>query len=133
MGEFQLQTVRVHGHVAPDVQAYARRKLGRLAKLAPGPVLDARVRFDRAPNPAVELPALVQATLDVNGRLVRAQATAPHFHEAIDLLEARLRDRLQHLTSHLHDRRRQRGTGVRGWQGEHAPFPRRRDLTTVRR
>ncbi|HZD70090.1 MAG TPA: HPF/RaiA family ribosome-associated protein [Actinomycetes bacterium] len=110
MREFQLRIVTVHGHVAPDVQAYARRKLADLVKLAPGPVLDARVRFERAPDPAVELPALVQATLDVNGRLVRAQATARHFREAVDLLEARLRDRLQHLAGHLRDRRRPAGS-----------------------
>jgi hypothetical protein len=43
MREFQVRIVTVHGDVAPDVDAYARRKVGQLAKLAPGPVLSARV------------------------------------------------------------------------------------------
>ena len=106
MREFQVQIVTLRGDVAADPRAYARRKIGQLARLAPGPVLFARVRLEQAPDPAVERPALVQATLDVNGRLVRARVAARHFDEAIDLLEARLRNRLEHLASHLRDRRR---------------------------
>ena len=105
MREFQVRTVTVHGEPAPDVYAYARRKIGRLAKLAPGPVLQAKVTFDHAPDPAVERPALVQATLDVNGRLVLARVAARRFDEAIDLLEARLRARLAHLAGRRRDRR----------------------------
>jgi ribosome-associated translation inhibitor RaiA len=108
MREFEVRIVTVHGDIAPDVYAYARRKVGQLAKLAPGPVLLARVRFDQAPDPAAERPARVQATLDVNGRLVRGAVAARDFDEAIDLLQSRLRQRLEHLTGRLRDRRRRR-------------------------
>jgi len=114
MREFQVRIATVHGGVAPDVQAYARHKIGQLGKLAPGPVLLAKVKFEQAPDPAVGLPALVQGTLDVSGRLVRAQVAARRFDEAIDLLEARLRYRLEHLASHLRDRRRRPAKGAPG-------------------
>ena len=93
-------------HVDPQARAYARRKIGQLAKLAPGPVLRARVRLERAADPAVERAAMAQGTLDVNGWAVRAQVAARQFDEAVDLLEARLRHRLEHLHSRLRARRR---------------------------
>jgi ribosome-associated translation inhibitor RaiA len=126
MREFEVQIVTVHGDIAQDVQDYARHKIGQLARLAPRPVLRARVKFEQAPDPAVERPALVQATLDVNGRLVHAKVAARNFDEATDLLEARLRDRLEHLASHLRDRRRRPATRTPGeWYQGIAPLPAR--------
>jgi hypothetical protein len=69
MRELQVRTVTVHGDIAPGMYAYARHEIGRVAKLAPGPVLLANVKFGQAPDPAVARPALVRATLDANGRL----------------------------------------------------------------
>ncbi|HZD02332.1 MAG TPA: sigma 54 modulation/S30EA ribosomal C-terminal domain-containing protein [Actinomycetes bacterium] len=114
MDELQVQVVTGHGKVDPDAQAYARHKIGQLARLAPGPVLLTRVKLERAPDPALDRPALAQATLDINGRLVRAQVAARQFDEAVDLLEARLRDRLEHLHSHLRARRRRAAMGESG-------------------
>jgi ribosome-associated translation inhibitor RaiA len=114
MSELQVEIVAVQGSVAPQIQAYARHKISQLAKLAPGPVLLARIKLKREPDPALDRPALAQATLDVNGRLVRAQVAARQFDEAVDLLEARLRDRLEHLASHLRDRRRRPPAGEPG-------------------
>jgi hypothetical protein len=125
MDELQVEIVAVQGSVSPHVQAYARHKMTQLAKLAPGPVLLARVKLRWAADPALDRPALAQGTLDVNGRLVRAQVAASRFEEAIDLLEARLRDRLEHLASHLRARRRRPAGGEAGeW--------RRGDLATQR-
>lgn len=114
MSELQVQVVTVHGNVDSDAQAYARHKIGQLAKLAPGPMLLARVKLQRAPDPALDRPVLAQATLDVNGRVVRAHVAARQFDEAVDLLEARLRDRLEHLHSHLCERRRRAAMGEPG-------------------
>jgi RNA polymerase-binding transcription factor DksA len=63
-------------------------------------ILFARVKLGVAPNPAVERPAWAQATLDVNGDLVRAQVAAYSPAEAVDLLVDRLRDRLEHRAEH---------------------------------
>lgn len=143
MREFQLRLVTVHADISPDVHAQARHKIGQLAKLAPEPVLFAKVKFEQAADPAVERPAIVQATLDVNGRLVRASVTARQFDEAVDLVEARLRQRLEHLTGRLRGRRRRARRACRA-EREHPPVaaplegprtrsPRPREMTVAGR
>jgi ribosome-associated translation inhibitor RaiA len=114
MGEPEVQVVMVGGSADPTVQAYARRKIGHLARLAPRPVLLARVRLGRMSGRAVNRHALAQATLDVNGRPVHAEVAAGELGEAVDLLEARLRARLEHLASHRRARHRQAGTAEPG-------------------
>jgi ribosome-associated translation inhibitor RaiA len=113
MSELEVQVVTVHGSADPRAQAYARRKIGQLVRLAPGPVLAARVKLDRASDPAVERPATAKASLDLNGRQVRAQASARQVNEAVDLLEARLRARLEHLAGRLRARRRRTAAAKR--------------------
>jgi ribosome-associated translation inhibitor RaiA len=108
----EVWVVVPHDDVGSRTKAYAREKVAHVARLAPGPVLLARVRLARAADPGVERPAMAQATLDVDGRLVRAHAAARRMHEAVDLLEARLRDRLEHLASHRRAARRAPGRGV---------------------
>jgi hypothetical protein len=119
MSELEVQVVTVHGSADPRAQAYARRKIGQLARLAPGPVRGAWVKLDRALDPALDRPAMAQATLDLNGRLVRAQVTARQVNEAVDLLQARLRHRLEHLSGRRRARRRRAGAARPG-QWRHA-------------
>jgi hypothetical protein len=45
-------------------------------------------------------------------RLVRAQVTARQVNEAVDLLQARLRRRLEHLGDRLRARRRRAGAAL---------------------
>jgi ribosome-associated translation inhibitor RaiA len=97
-----------------DIRDYARRKVGQLGRFAPRPVVRARVKLGWAPDPATERPALAQAMLDVSGRVIRAHAAARQLDEAVDLLEARLCDRLQHLHSRLRARRRRAGIAMPG-------------------
>jgi ribosome-associated translation inhibitor RaiA len=89
--------VETRGGVTSDERAYAHEKLAHIARFAPAPVLDARLRLRYEPDPARERPATAEATLDVNGRAVRAHVAAATMREATDLLEARLRRRLEHL------------------------------------
>jgi hypothetical protein len=84
---------------------YARDKVGALIHLAPGPVLSARVRLTRHGDPAFPNPVVSQANLDVNGRLVRAQAEGDTAQEAVDRLEARLRARLDRVAAGWESRR----------------------------
>ena len=58
-------------------------------------MLFARVKLTMAANPAVERPAVAQASLDLNGRLIRAQATGADMREAVNLMSDRLRMRVQ--------------------------------------
>ncbi len=62
-------------------------------------MLFARVKLGRAPDPGMTRPAIAQAVLDVDGRPVRAQVAARQLDEAVDLLEERLRDQLEHAAA----------------------------------
>lgn len=91
-----LIEVVARGAAAEGVKDQAERKLRGVLALVGEPVLYGRIKLATAPDPAVERPALAQATLDVNGRLVRAHVAAHTMGEAVDLLVQRLRDRLEH-------------------------------------
>jgi ribosome-associated translation inhibitor RaiA len=86
--------VQAHGDVSNADRDYARNKVERLQGLAGAPVLFARVDLRVFADPARDRPADAKASLDVNGRLVRAHVAAGSVPEAVDLLEARLRERL---------------------------------------
>jgi RNA polymerase-binding transcription factor DksA/ribosome-associated translation inhibitor RaiA len=84
-------------------EAYARRKILRLAHLSPAPLLHARVRLVAADGPGPAWAA--RATLDVGGRLVRGHAVGRDLLEAIDLLHERLHDQLLRLGDRRHGTR----------------------------
>ena len=98
-----------HGDVNAEAVTYARQRILALTNHIEDPVLYARIKLTHAADPARSRPELAQALLDVNGRLVRAHVAAHDMHEAIDLLQQRLRDKLQHLAQrqkaerHLHE------------------------------
>lgn len=88
--------VVVRGDVPHGAVPYAHNKLVRTMAVIDEPVLHARLKLTMLPDPAVERPAVVEAVLDVNGDVVRAHVAARSTPEAADLLERRLRDRLEH-------------------------------------
>jgi len=90
--------VQTHGDVNRWERDYARDKIDRLRSMAGAPVLFARVDLRRFTDPARERPADAKASLDVNGSLVRAHVAAASITEAVDLLDARLRERLGRLS-----------------------------------
>jgi ribosome-associated translation inhibitor RaiA len=71
--------------------------IARLEHRAPRPVLHARVVLRKLPDPALARPAIAKATLDVNGRPVRAHVAAKTMDDALDRLEERLRRSLEDL------------------------------------
>jgi RNA polymerase-binding transcription factor DksA/ribosome-associated translation inhibitor RaiA len=92
--------------VARDTRAeaardYAERKVSAVIEAIGEPILHARVKLTMAPDPAVERPARAEAALDVNGQLVRAHVAAHTLHEAVDLLEPRLRGRVAHAAERV--------------------------------
>lgn len=90
MKELDIQTT-IRGDVSPAAREYAERKVERLVRLAPRPILFARLELRHEPDPAVERPAIAKASLDLSGRRVRAHVAAATMDEAADQLEARLR------------------------------------------
>ena len=64
-------------------------------------------------------------TVDVNGEIVRAQRCAHEMREAIDLLQARLRHKLEHRAQHRHALRRRPATPATGeWRHGDSPSDR---------
>jgi hypothetical protein len=93
-GDVVVQTRGVVGHRAV---LYAQNKIMAVTRKGGEPILYARVKLSRSADPAVSRPALAQANLDVNGRQLRAQVAARTMYEAVDLLQARLRERHSQL------------------------------------
>ena len=99
------------GDVSQRSLEVAVEKVTHVAEHCREPVLHLEVRLIHEANPAHDHPSSAEATLDVQGRPVRAHATAPTIDEAIDLLADRLRRRLakhEDKLHHLHDRRPRR-------------------------
>jgi ribosome-associated translation inhibitor RaiA len=92
--------VKTQGDLPEDAREYARDRIGHLQKYLKDPVLFAKVKLTQVSNPSVGRPAIAEAVLDVNGRPLRAHVAAGRMHEAIDLLERRLRDRIEHEHEH---------------------------------
>jgi ribosomal subunit interface protein len=90
--------VQAHGEVSATDRSYARTKVARIWQRASAPILFAKVELRRAGDPARIAPAEVKGELDVDGHIVRAEASAPTFFEAIDQVDARLRRQLARLS-----------------------------------
>lgn len=101
-----------HGGVPDAAESYAREKVSRLYRLAPGQVVYARVTVDRLPSRARDSSCEARAVLDAGGRLVRAHVEASDPYEAVDLMQQRLRERLVRLADRGRAQRR---------RGSHAP------------
>ncbi|HXZ77740.1 MAG TPA: sigma 54 modulation/S30EA ribosomal C-terminal domain-containing protein [Streptosporangiaceae bacterium] len=89
----QVQT-ETHGAVPDGAVSFAAHQVSSLLRMAPEPVLFARARLIMAADPAVDRPATVQLNIDLNGRLIRAQATGETMREAIHHACDRLRIRI---------------------------------------
>jgi ribosome-associated translation inhibitor RaiA len=83
-----------HGAVPEEAQELAVAKVRSGLRHVVRPVLSARVTLTMSADPAVTHPAVAQATVDVNGRIVRAEAAGPTMRDAIELMAHRLQFRL---------------------------------------
>ncbi|MEV6926632.1 HPF/RaiA family ribosome-associated protein [Dactylosporangium sp. NPDC051485] len=99
--------VEVNVQLAPGmgagVQQYARDKIAAVLGHTARPILFARVRLDQTRNPAADRPVTARGEVDLNGRVLHAEACADTPYEALDLLQDRLQARLdrEHPT-HAH-------------------------------
>lgn len=83
-------TVTLRGEVPQTAADYARDKVERVMGHTRDPILAAKVVLSLHPDPAHASPAEAEATLDVDGTLVRATAASADHFAAIDLVEAKL-------------------------------------------
>ena len=117
--------VTLRGNVGSGAGLYARRKVQRALGPGRGPVLYAHVVLDWRRDPAIERPALAEATADIDGTIVRAKSAAPTMSEAVDDLEYRLRRQLVQLQDRT--RTRHRWTALASeHQWRHGDLPRQR-------
>ncbi len=85
----------MQGTVPDDAVSFAIHQVSGLLRIAPEPVLLARVKLIMAADPAVERPAVAQLSIDMNGRLIRAQAAGQTMREATHHACDRLRIRIE--------------------------------------
>ncbi|GIU84451.1 MAG: hypothetical protein KatS3mg008_1226 [Acidimicrobiales bacterium] len=110
--------VSTQGHVPEHAKDYAREKILRLSHVAKGIPWRAHVHLEMSGNPAVDRPALAEATIYVDGTPVRAHVAAHDHEAAVDLLEDRLRRR---LSRRFEIRRGDRVGAIRSRNHQHRP------------
>lgn len=98
----------------PGAADYAEAKISGLGRFAHRPIRHAHVKLTRHGDPAQERPVVAQANLDVDGRLIRAEAQGDNAREAIDRLDDRLRRRLRRAAEHWEARRTGRPVDLAG-------------------
>ena len=76
------------------IDAYARRKVAGMLRLAHEPPLAVRVRLTRPVDPA--LPVAAAVTVELRHHRLHVGVTAPTARESVDLLVAKLRTALEH-------------------------------------
>lgn len=124
----------------PEAAKYAQSKIGELSHYTSRPLRHARVKLGRHRDPAIERPVIAQANVDVDGTPIRAQVQAATAREAVDLVAARLRRRLERATEQREPRRGQQcAANSQEWRHDSGPthrpnhFPRPIDERRVMR
>jgi len=93
-GTVQVQ-VQTRGAVPEGAASFAVHRVSSLLRMAPEPVLSARVKLTMAAGPAAGRPAIAQVNIDLNGRPIRAQAAGQTMREATGHACDRLRIRMR--------------------------------------
>ena len=97
--------IETQGAVPEGMPELAIAKVRSLLRLAAEPVLFARVTLTMAADPAVNLPAVARVNVDLDGRLVRAQAAGQTMRESVEHMASRLRARLERSARNWEARR----------------------------
>lgn len=129
------------GRVPPSAWDQADGMMARLAGKAPRPVLFARVKIHVDAERDPDDQTIAQATMDVSGRIVRAQVGAPTPEEALNCLSDRMETRVRRSAEKRRDAGRlPPGTPEGTWRSGDLPTARpgfhprpREDRRLVRR
>jgi hypothetical protein len=123
----QMET---RGPIPEGAVDLARERVAALLRLAREPVGFARVKLTVRTEPAQPRLAIAQANLDVNGRPIRAQATAETMWRAVNELRDRLLIRLARVSRDWTARRGNRPvTTPREWRSAGVPARRPPELS----
>lgn len=111
----------VPDHARPDSEAMIRRLAGK----APRPLLFARVRITVDPDRDPDEEAIAQGTMDISGKIIRAQVAAPSPRDAINALSDRLDRSLRRLAGRRQTAtKRPRKTSEGRWRSGDLPSSR---------
>jgi ribosome-associated translation inhibitor RaiA len=99
----------------------AAERIRSLLNAVPEPILFTRITLTMAADPAVQRPALAEVNVEMNGRLIRAQAPGQTMCEAIERVCDRLRIRLERAAAL---RGAQPGPRPGEWRHQSVPAPR---------
>ena len=110
----------------PDVtRTRAQGMLDKLTDMAPRPILFGRVKakVDQERDPDEQ--AIVQASMDVSGKIIRAEASASSIRQAMGIVESRLERRLMRLAERRQDaNKRPPSTPAGEWRSGDLPSQR---------
>jgi ribosome-associated translation inhibitor RaiA len=116
---------QTRGAVPEDAVDLALHQVSSLLRTAPEPVLFARVKLIMSADPAVRRPATAQVNVDLNGRLIRAQAAGETMRAAVEHACDRLRIRLERAARSWEAVRGGRPVpGPGEWRHQSLPTPR---------
>lgn len=87
--------ITARGQVSSRLRARAEHRISRLEGFTKGPLLGARVVLTQEANPRIAAPSRAEAEIDLQGRLIRAQAAAPAMDAAVDEMVERLQRQLR--------------------------------------
>ncbi len=113
------------GPVPDHARAASEAMIQRLARKAPRPVLLARVRITVDPDRDPDEEAIAQGTMDISGKVIRAQVAAPSTRDAINVLYDRLDRSLRRLAERRQTAtKRPRKTSEGRWRSGDLPSSR---------
>ena len=92
-------TVVTKGRVDAEAIDYARQKIDKTLRHGATPARRAVIHLTHEPDPARDRPFIAEATIDRDGEAIRAHVGGDAMLEAIDLLDDRLRRRIDESES----------------------------------
>jgi hypothetical protein len=114
--------IETQGAVPEGMPELAIAKVDSVLRLATEPVLQVRVTLTMAADAAVALPAVARVNVDLDGRLVRAQAAGETMRESVEHMASRLRVRLERSARNWEARRGGRPADAPGeWRHQSIP------------
>jgi len=114
--------LETQGDVSGSAQDEIETKLRRLSRRAPRPVRMLKATLVKHGDPALERPNVAMASIDVDGRVVRAHVAAAGMGQAIEAVEERLSRRLDELAERDQDKRHETGRHAAG-EWRHGDLP----------
>lgn len=93
-----------HMAVAPEIQAYASDKVGRVAKLVDGSATQVEIELFVERNPSIANNQVAEVTIFTKGPVIRAREAATDMHAAIDMVSDKLERRVKKYRGKIIDK-----------------------------